>query len=155
MEKMKFLKSMKPAVSKRTLLFIAAVAWTIAGGVLLFKGISILYTITRFTWLILVTSSIGGTLFYIILFSKISLKHTRRIMAMKIEKPCLFAFFSFKSYFLMTIMITSGILLRKSGILSPPYMAVIYITMGIPLFLSAFRFYYYGIYYMKFLNDEK
>jgi hypothetical protein len=46
------------------------------------------------------------------------------------------------SYILMSLMITAGISLRKSGILPPLYLSVIYVTMGIPLFFSSFRFYY-------------
>jgi hypothetical protein len=49
-------------------------------------------------------------------------------------------------------MITSGVLLRKSGLLSPEYLSVLYVTMGIPLFLSAFRFYYYGIFYDEVID---
>jgi len=46
-------------------------------------------------------------------------------------------------------MISMGVFLRKSGIVSPFYLSVLYVTMGIPLFASAFRFYYSGIYYQS------
>lgn len=144
---MNFVESIKPQLPKRYLLFLAALVWTFAGSMLLFKGLTFLRTVKNFQWLIVLISIIGGFLFYIILFSKISLKHTRRIFNLKNDYPCLFSFFSIKSYVLMTIMITSGIFLRKSGIISMGYLSVVYLTMGIPLFLSAFRFYYFGIYY--------
>ena len=92
---------------------------------------------------------------YMLLFSKISLKHTKRILSLKSEKPCAFSFFNFKSYILMTVMISSGIFVRKSGILSPDYLSLIYITMGIPLFLSAFRFYYNGIFYPRIIHKNE
>lgn len=47
----------------------------------------------------------------------------------------------------MMMMITSGIVLRKSGIIPPQYLSILYITMGIPLLVSSIRFYYYGIFY--------
>ena len=54
----------------------------------------------------------------------------------------------------MSIMISSGIILRTSGIVPPMYLSVLYLTMGVPLFLSAFRFYYFGIFY-KTAQDLK
>jgi len=42
----------------------------------------------------------------------------------------------------MAIMITGGITIRKSGLVSPEYLAVIYLTMGLPLLMSSVRFYY-------------
>ena len=44
-------------------------------------------------------------------------------------------------------MISMGVFLRKSGIVSPFYLSVLYVTMGIPLFASALRSYYSGFYY--------
>jgi hypothetical protein len=144
---MNFIKFIKPNIPKRYLLFCAAFVWTFAGGLLLFKGILLLCNNNLFLGLRIIVSTIGGLIFYFALFSKISLKHAKRIIELKNDKPCLFAFFSIKSYILMIVMITSGILLRMSGIISQQYLSVIYITMGIPLFLSAFRFYYYGFCY--------
>ena len=141
------IQSLKPDLPKRYLLLIAALVWTLAGGILLFKGGSIFMHYHSLFWLRLICSSIGGVLFYILLFSKISFKHASRIINLKHEYPCAFSFFNLKSYILMTLMITLGIWLRKSGFLGPEYLSVLYITMGIPLFLSAFRFYYYGIFY--------
>jgi hypothetical protein len=150
---MKFFQLIKPSINKRYLLFVAAIVWTFAGGMLLYRGFSMVFKIKHLI-LILMFSSIGGILFYMLLFSKISLKHTKRILSLKYEKPCAFSFFNFKSYILMTVMISSGIFVRKSGILSPDYLSLIYITMGIPLFLSAFRFYYNGINYKQIIENK-
>jgi hypothetical protein len=144
---MNIIKLLKPELPRRYLLFIAAFVWTFAGCMLLYKGSSLFLDYPDYFWLRLVGSAIGGALFYLLLFSKISFKHTRRIVNLKHSRPCLFSFFNLKSYILMTVMITSGILLRKSGMVAPEYLSILYITMGIPLFLSAFRFYYYGIFY--------
>jgi hypothetical protein len=146
---MNFIQSITPRLPRRYLLFIAALVWTFAGGVLLCKGISLFFTNKDFLWLRIVSSTVGGILFYWLLFSKISFKHAWRIIHLKNERPCMFSFFNIRSYAIMGVMITSGILLRKSGIVSPVYLSVLYFTMGIPLFLSAFRFYFYGIWYPK------
>lgn len=149
---MNIIQSLKPDLPRRYLLFIAAIVWTFAGGMLLFKGTTLFVDYRNFFWLRLISSTIGGILFYLVLFSKISFKHTRRIVNLKNDNPCLFSFFNLKSYIMMTVMITSGILLRKSGLIAPEYLAILYITMGIPLFLSAFRFYYYGIFYDEVID---
>lgn len=144
---MSIIHTLKPGASKRQLLFTAAIAWTFAGGVLLYKGFSLIDSTTTYLGFKIAASITGGALFYWLLFAKLSLKHTNRIVKLTLDRPCMFSFFNFRSYLLMTIMITSGILLRKFGVIPPQYLLMVYITMGIPLFLSSFRFYYYGIYY--------
>jgi len=137
---------------RRYLLFLAAVVWTFAGGMLLFRGISLLENVKGYIALRILASLIGGGIFYWLLFYKISLKHSIRILNLKYDYPCIFSFFSIKSYIMMAVMISSGILLRRSGILSPAYMSELYMTMGIPLFLSSLRFYYYGLNYRHLIK---
>lgn len=143
------LQTMKPGIPKRGLLLLAAVVWTFAGCILLFRGFSMLMLFPQLLWLKVVGSFVCGIIFYLAIFSKISLKHTQRIIRMQIERPCLFSFFNFKSYIMMTLMISLGIILRKTGFVPPEYLSVFYVAMGIPLLLSAFRFYYNGINYKK------
>ncbi len=149
---MSYFQTLTPRLPKRYLLFIAALVWTFAGGMLLGKGVTLFVNYPVF-WLFRVwVSVVCGGIFYILLFSKISAKHTNRIMNLKYEKPCLFSFFNFRAYILMAVMITSGILLRRSGIVPTFYLAILYTTMGIPLFLSSLRFYNYGFNYKKHIS---
>jgi len=143
---MNLLQALVPRIPKRFLLFVAAMVWTFAGGMLLFRGL-MLFRGSEHYWLRLIISITGGFLFYRFLFSRISKKHTTRIRGLSHERPCLFSFFNIKSYILMSIMITAGITLRKSGIIPQDYLSVLYVTMGIPLFISAFRFYFAGAVY--------
>ncbi|MEI6091629.1 MAG: hypothetical protein WCR42_14330 [bacterium] len=147
---MNYFQTLKPRLPKRYLLFIAAFVWTFAGGMLLFKGIAFYVNDPMYLWLRILVSLVCGSLFYILMFSKISAKHTKRIMNLKIEKPCMFSFFNFKAYIMMAIMISGGILLRRSGIVPPFYLSILYTTMGIPLFLSSLRFFNYGFNYRKY-----
>lgn len=132
-------------VSKRTLLFIAAFVWTFAGGMLLFKGISLFVVYQEMFILRVVLGIIGGFLFYVFIISKISQKHIDRIRTNEKDKSFVLSFFDLKSYFLMFIMISMGILIRKSGIISPVYFSVFYITMGIPLLISSILFYKFAL----------
>jgi hypothetical protein len=146
---MSLILTLKPGIPKRYLLFVAGMVWTFAGGMLLFKGICIFKNYQDFLWLKITGSTIAGILFYLFLFSKISVKHIHRIFGLDNDRPCLFSFFNLKSYILMSVMITSGILLRKFEVISLNYLSVLYVTMGIPLSISAFRFYYYGLFFHK------
>jgi len=130
-----------PRVPKNWLFFIAALVWTFAGGMLLVRGY--FYSLVKPEYLFLKTGAcaLGGLVFYLVMFDRISKKHVTRIKNLIIERPCMFSFFNVRSYMLMTIMITAGITLRKTGLLAPQYLALIYVTMGIPLLMSSFRFY--------------
>jgi len=142
---------LKPAVPKRALLFIAAAVWTFAGSMLLFKGYKMLDISGKFLGLKLVATLVAGILFYLRLFSRLSLKHTLRILQMKEEFPCAFSFFNGRSYLMMLLMISMGITLRTTGWVAPNYLAFLYLTMSAPLLLSSIRFYYTGIFYRKFI----
>ena len=134
-------------------MLIAAFAWTIAGGMLLFRGLGYLESAAHRYWLDLFLSVIAGLVFYLTVFSRISIRHVTRIMKLPHEFPCAFSFFNLKAYVIMIIMIGSGIFLRKSGLLPILDMALIYIAMGTPLFLSSIRFYFFTInYHSKFDN---
>jgi hypothetical protein len=134
-------ESLTPRISKHYLLFIAALVWTFAGGMLEYRGYSYLVAYPHFLVIRIVACILGGTLFFNLLFSKISGKHVARILNLSIERPCVFSFFNWRSYLMMGIMISSGVMLRKTGVISPEYLSLIYITMGIPLLMSSFRFY--------------
>lgn len=85
----------------------------------------------------------AGGLFYILLFAKISGIHIRRIHGLNIPYPCAFSFFNIRGYLLMAVMIASGILLRRSGLLDPEWMYTFYIVMGTPLLISSARFFFH------------
>jgi hypothetical protein len=143
------LSRIKPGVPKRVLLFVAAVVWTFAGSMLLFRGYKMLDLQSRLLGLQLLFALAGGIVFYLKMFSKISLKHTLRILNMKEEFPCLFSFFNFRSYMMMALMISMGITLRATGWVAPVHLSFLYLMMSVPLLISSVRFYYAGIYYDK------
>lgn len=143
------LKHIKPGIPKRYLLFVAAIVWTFAGGMLLYRGYCMMVLNPEWIWLKTALSIIAGLIFYAIMFSKISFKHITRIKEIEHERPCFFSFFNWKGYMMMVPMMTLGILLRTTGIVSPIYLSVGYIVMGTPLLLSSFRFYFSGFNYFR------
>ncbi len=147
------LRNLKPGVPKRVLLFVAAVLWTFAGLMLWYRG----HLMTKDAHFpLLWTWGLGlcmGVLFWLLLFARISRKHSMRIFRLSASKPCIFAFFSVKSYIMMLIMISAGIFMRKSGAVDLLLIGIFYIIMGTPLFLSSLRFWYFGFTYKKFVGD--
>ena len=137
-----FLQKYKPGVSRRTLLFIAGCVWTIAGGILIARGLIKLITSNHFLLLEFLSGFLFGILFYLLLFARISTKHINRINMIKIEDPGVFSFFNLRSYFMMIIMITGGIGLRKLNVINPDILYSFFLAMGLPLLISAYRFFY-------------
>lgn len=142
---------MKPAVPKRLLLFLAACVWTFAGTMLMFKGYKMLDTTSYLLWLKLVVVLAAGTVFYLKVFSGLSMKHTFRILNMKVAYPCVFSFFNFRSYLIMIFMISMGITLKTTGWIPFGTLSFLYLMMSVPLLLSSVRFFYTGIYFRKFV----
>jgi hypothetical protein len=140
---------LKPSIPKRFLLFVAAAVWTFAGGMLLYRGFSMIGIDTPVKISEEVGCIIGGVVFYVVMFSKISAKHVTRILNLPLDKPCLFSFFNWHSYFMMLIMISFGVTLRLTGIVPIQYLSLFYIAMGTPLFMSSIRFYLSGFKNLK------
>jgi quinol-cytochrome oxidoreductase complex cytochrome b subunit len=142
---MSLAERLKPGVKKRTLLYIAGCVWCIAGGMLITRALLALIAIHHLLLLDIIIGMIAGICFFVFMFTKISKKHITRISLIKVDFPCFFSFFNLRSYILMTIMISAGITLRKINIIDPEYLYTFYLAMGIPLLLSAFRFFHAGI----------
>lgn len=146
------LNRLKPGIPKRALLFLAGSVWTFAGGMLLWRGGIMLAQSSEMLAVKLIGCIIAGGLFYFFMFDKISAKHSNRIKNLPHDRPCAFSFFNLQSYLMMVIMISFGITLRTTGIVPTKYLALMYVTMGIPLFASAIRFYVNGIRFHRVNN---
>ncbi|MFZ1982828.1 MAG: hypothetical protein WAU91_00345 [Desulfatitalea sp.] len=129
----------RPAVGKSALLFLAAFMWIGVGSMLLALA---------YGWLhnapgpgVIMPVALGAAAALVIHhfgFLKIVDKNLARILPME-GKRCLFAFMTWKSYLNVAAMIALGILLRHSAI-PKPYLAVLYIGIGLALVLSSVRY---------------
>jgi hypothetical protein len=136
------LNSIKPAVSSRTLLLIAAIVWTAAGGLLAGRGMLYLMQQGHHLVIRMLAAILFGGLFFVLLFARISARHIRRIRGLNIPYPCAFSFFNVRSYLIMVLMIGGSILLRQLDVIEKEHLNTFFVTMGIPLLISAGRFYY-------------
>lgn len=139
---------LKPAVSRRFLLFLAGFIWFSVGTMLLVWACLWLSDVHRaLCWLYVGIGVVAAVLVHRFGFHRIAAKNINRILPMQ-DRQCVFSFFTWKSYFLIIVMITLGRVCRHSSI-PKPYLAVVYITMGLALILSSFK------YIKVFLNESK
>ena len=131
----------KPATSRRTLLLGAGCAWTLAGGILLTRALTALIAEHRHLAAELLIGLLAGSAFYLLLFTRISRRHITRIEDISVDNPCFFSFFNLQSYLMMFVMIGTGITLRRLDLINHGVLYTVYIAMGLPLLLSARRFF--------------
>ena len=127
-------------VQKRTLLLIAGLVWGFAGFRVFTIGISDVFNNKGNFILSLVFSVIVFFIFFKFIFSKMSIKHTKRILKSEKKKQCIFSFFDIKGYIIMGFMITFGVLVRSAGIFNPIYIGTFYIGLGFALFIAGVLF---------------
>ena len=130
----------KPAVSKNFLLFIAGFMW-IAVGVML-SSFATRWLIAYGKSLALLYAAVGLGLSLVIHhygFLRIVDKNLGRISKME-GKRCAFSFITWRSYIIVAMMITMGIMLRHSAI-PKQYLSILYIGIGMALILSSIRYF--------------
>jgi hypothetical protein len=133
------LKKLDPAVDKKILVLIAGLMWC---------GVGIMLVSFALTWLSRYSGT-GRLLFYLagflaampihhFGFLRIADKNLNRLLPLT-EKKCVFSFMTWKSYFIVLIMVSMGIALRHSTI-PKQYLSVLYNGIGLALFLSGLRY---------------
>ena len=135
------LSKYKPAVSKNWLLSTAGLLWTAVGLFLCLLALHWLGTaVSQGSILYALAGVILAGIVYLFGFSRIARKNIDRVCQYP-DKVCFFAFQEWKSYLIISVMAPLGILLRHSA-LPRQYLAVIYITIGLALFLSSLHYYF-------------
>jgi len=141
----------KPAVTREVLLFLAGALWFSVGCILLTFAVFWLRSAEMGQQIMC-----GGVGILIALpvhyfgLLKIVDKNIARLMPGD-EKKCLFSFMPWKSYLIIPAMITLGALLRHSAI-PKPYLAILYVGMGMALLLSSLR---YLRYFLQFRHTHR
>ena len=130
----------KPAVNKHFLVFLAGSMWI---------GVGLMLDTFACYWLISYGKSIAfifavtGLAVAILIhhygFLRIVDKNLGRISKMEGQR-CAFSFMTWKSYIIVAIMVTMGIMLRHSAI-PKHYLSVLYIGIGTALLLSSIRYF--------------
>jgi hypothetical protein len=129
----------KPAVPKKLLLVIAGIMWCCVGIMLTLMAVQWLKLYEGNKWLFAIPGFIAALIIHHFGFLKIVDKNLGRISHLP-GNPCIFSFISWKSYLIIIVMITMGISLRHSAI-PKEYLSVIYLSIGLALFLSSIRYF--------------
>ena len=140
------LHRLNPVVSKKWLLVLAGLMWTGVGVMLLSLAFGWLTTAPSLVMLSLGVLGVGLSIaVYRLGFLKAAQENIARIWN-GADRACLFSFQAWKSYLIIVVMMTGGILLRNSP-LPKPYLAVLYTAIGGGLFITSFH--YYAHFYQK------
>lgn len=129
-------------VSKRTLLFIAGLVWLAAGVNILRIGLKVLVPLfSGGSGRLLPALGLAALICaaFSMMFHRIVLKHTARILAYETKQP-FYRFFDGRSYLLMAFMMTLGITLRRSGVVPEFFFAWFYTGLGTALSIAGVRF---------------
>jgi hypothetical protein len=132
-------KRINPAVDKKILVLLAGLMWC---------GVGIMLISFAISWLTLYEGP-GKEIFYIcgflaampihhFGFLKIADKNLSRLLPLT-QKKCIFSFMTWRSYFIVLIMVSLGITLRHSSI-PKQYLSILYNGIGLALFLSGIRY---------------
>ena len=133
------LHRLKPSVSRRTLLLLAGLLWIGVGTMLVSLAAGWLReSHSRHLSMLVAIGVLAALLIHHFGFLKVVDKNLGRILPMK-GKRCVFSFMSWKSYLLVGLMMAMGIGLRHSPI-PRPYLAVLYVAIGLALILSSIRY---------------
>ena len=144
----------RPAVDKSVLVLLAGLMWCGIGIMLMSYAVSWLRSYDSKVQLI---SGMAGFLAAMLIhhfgFLKIVNKNLARLLPLT-EKRCLFSFMTWKSYFLIPVMVSMGIFLRNSP-LPKQYSSIIYNGIGLGLFLSGIRYFRFFILLLSDKNEIK
>jgi hypothetical protein len=144
-----FLQRWKPGVRRERLFVIAGSVWGVAAGMLLLRGLFFLPDSLSMEGVLGGISLLLGLIFFRTMFKGIVERNVQRIHDMGIERPCAFSFQSWRSYGLMALMISLGIIVRRSGLVPQAELGTVYVTMAVPLGISSVRLFREGIGHKK------
>jgi hypothetical protein len=133
------LKNFTPVVDKRVLIFMAGLMWCAVGVMLIRYAVSWLAICTGREEVFFYSAGFLAAMpIHHFGFLKIADKNLNRLLPLK-EKQNPLSFMAPKSYLIVVVMISMGIVLRHSMI-PKRYLSLLYNGIGLALFLSGIRY---------------
>jgi hypothetical protein len=137
---------LKPGVGKIWLYLLAGGMWSAVGVMLVRLGVSWLIPLERIpAILIALAGFILALPIYRLGFLRFAMNNIKRIAEVTSEKVCIFAFQAWTSYPLVIFMISLGVFLRLYSPFPKPFLAMMYIGIGLGLFLASFHYHFESI----------
>ena len=123
----------KPGVKRKTHLLLAALLWSVVGVILMIRAA--FWLVHAHLTVLAVPAVVLGSLKSHFVLDKTAIKSINRILLLE-DGTCLGAVYSMKTWLLVMVMMTMGILLRHSA-LPRPWLGILYATIGWGLFWSS------------------
>ena len=135
-------------IKKQPLIAVAGVVWLIAGLNVAILGVRAAIDIRGVTAIILI-ALVGGAVAvfsaFHSLFSKLVKKNAQRIADLEGDRHLVFRFFDRRSYIMMTVMMTFGIVMRAIGLFPNWFIAFFYTGLGLALALAGASYIVRGV----------
>jgi hypothetical protein len=127
-------------IPKNGLMLIAGLVWCLAGAMVCRIGIPLLWELGSTQQVLYLFAGVVFLVFYFLIFSRLVIKHTRRIREKPDQRLPFWNFFDRSSYVVMAIMMAGGMWLRLSQVVPNWMIAFFYSGLGIALFSCGVRF---------------
>lgn len=124
-------------LSKRALLLLNALLWSVAGLNVLRRGLPALLSCLRLPILL---PALAVALAFLLLFRRVSAAYSRRIIGLRGERFPFFRFMSGRGYLVIGLMMTMGIVFSRIPGLPEAFFALLYPGLGLGLSYGAIRF---------------
>lgn len=131
---------MKHGVGSRTLLLLAGAVWIAAGANILRIGLSTWFRHGPPAAVGIAEAAAVFVVFFFVMFGRVYLRNSRRIMDKGEGPRCPFSFFDVRGWAVMLGMIGLGIVVRRCGAASDGFIAVFYTGLSTALVLTGLRF---------------
>ena len=119
----------------KSLASIVGIIWLIAGFNICRTGVVAWSYIANIS-VFMIIGSIVTMILFSRMFVKMLFKNVQRIRDIEVEKRKVWNMMPVKSYVIMALMITFGIMLRRCPIILPSFIASFYVRLGIALILA-------------------
>lgn len=129
-------------MKKYNLILTAGIIWLLVGIMLINRALSWTNTVPD-GWLLVVIllGLLIGVVKYLLIFGKVGKKNIKRIEDFKEEKNNFFKLYSPKTYLIIILMITGGIILRHLEFIPKYVLLPLYLGIGIAMSLASFLFF--------------
>ena len=134
-------------VRKDWLLLVAGIVWLIAGTNIMIIAFQAAHGVWHLVSL--VVAALVFCVFFFLIFGRLVGKHTHRILGYGDQKVWVFKFFDVKSYIIMIVMITAGVLIRRLHLMPDECIATFYAGLGSALLAAGVAFVYQFIKALK------
>jgi hypothetical protein len=133
------LRKYTPRADKKVLIIFAGVMWCGVGVMLLHYSVLWILQATLLPAIIFSVAGMAAAgVIYRFGFLRLAMKNLKRLLPLE-EKKCLFSFMTWKSYLIVPVMVTMGIMLRHSPI-PRLWLSIVYNGIGLALFFSGLKY---------------